>query len=90
MAVIASVRGGTGSKGARVVTGVVLKLNPSLKNEAEALGLDLMPKITQQIKSAVVRRSPVEFGTNKRSIRSAKVKTENGLHSIFSTTGYGG
>jgi hypothetical protein len=47
-----------------------------------------MPKIAQQFKAAIVRRSPFQFGTNRRSIRAAE--NSEFIWMVFSTSGYGG
>lgn len=88
MAIIGRVRGTTPSRGAIITTHVQLNLNPNLLKEATALGLKLMPKIVQQFKAAIVRRSPFRFGTNRRSIMTAKINDRT--YSVFSTSGYGG
>lgn len=65
-----------------------ITFNPNFLREATALGTALLPKVTQQIKSAIVRRSPVQFGVNRRSIEAFRVN--DFLWKIASMSGYGG
>lgn len=65
-----------------------ITLNPNFLREATALGTALLPKVVQQIKSAIVRRSPVDTGTNWRSVEAFRVNDFR--WKIASMSGYGG
>lgn len=88
MAIIGRVTGRSTSGGARVTAGFKLDLNPNLLRDATREGVKLMPKIAQQFKAAIARRSPFQFGTNRRSIEAFKVSEF--VQMIASMSGYGG
>ncbi len=71
-----------------VKTGVKIRFNPSFQKEALKLGLSILPPIVQQISAASQKRSPVEFGLNKRShVERQHTETKWDLHT---ESGYGG
>lgn len=65
-----------------------IKLNPNFLREATARGVALLDPITQQITSFIAKRSPVDTGTNRRSIMFSWVSEF--IRQINSDTGYGG
>lgn len=67
---------------------VKITLNPNFLREAKALGAALLDPITQQITSAIMKRSPFRFGTNRRSIEHTSISEF--VRQIATTSGYGG
>lgn len=67
---------------------VKFRKNPRFEAQAKELLLSALPPILQQISAASQRRSPFEFGTNRRSITGEQTSETKG--NVHTESGYGG
>lgn len=65
-----------------------IRINVGWKLEAEREALKVLPLIVQQITAGSKRRSPFQFGTNRRSIDWRSITRRE--FKVFTESGYGG